>query len=231
MRRFAYFALSLLVVLGACKAEPTATKKTPASTNASAKLVDLSTSIDPLRAEFNARKSELRFLTILSPTCGACLHGARAVKQTIVDNPATKSLVEIVVWIRMLEEDSLAAADEAALPFRDRQIPQFWDAGQKLGKEVALSVGVPERIAWDIYLFYPRGVEWRAGDPPRPEVALAQVGGVVVASKGTLPPLGDQTRLPKDMSDKADVVGEQSNLEALLTQVAEGFARRHSKPH
>jgi hypothetical protein len=230
MRRFVYFALSLLVALGACKAESTATEKTSASTNASAKLLDLSTSIDPVRAEFNARKSELRFLTILSPTCGACLHGARAVKQTIVDNPATKPLVEIVVWIPMLEDDSVAAANEAAIIFRDVQISQFWDARQKLGKEVALSVGVPERIAWDIYLFYPRGVEWSGGGAPRPEVALAQVGGVVVATKGALPALADQTRLPKDMSGKADVVGEQSNLEALLTQVAEAFARRHTRP-
>jgi hypothetical protein len=228
MNRTAAVALSLLVALGACRTEPTAVEKTP-PTEAPAKLTDLSASIEPVRIEFNARKSELRFLTILSPTCGACLHGARAVKQTIVDNPTTKSLLEIVVWIRMLEEDSLAAAGEASLLFRDAPISQFWDARQQLGKDVAVSIGVPKRIAWDIYLFYPRSVEWPTiGGPPPPEVAVAQMGGMVVATKGTLRPLADQTRLPKDMTDKADVVGEQWNLETLLTQVAEAFVRRHS---
>lgn len=145
MKSSAFFALSLVVALGACKAEQTATEKPSASTiAATARLTDLSASIDAARAEFNAKVHKPRFLTLLSPTCGACLHGARAVKLAIVDNPATKSIVAMVVWIPMLNDDSQDAANEARERFRDLPIPQFWDGRQRLGKDVARSVGAPD---------------------------------------------------------------------------------------
>jgi hypothetical protein len=128
----------------------------------------------------------------------------------------------------MLDADELPAADEASLRFRDLAVPQFWDGSRSFGKEVARSVGADEWTAWDIYLFYAPGAEWVDAGLPAPAAALAQAGGVVVGTKGTLPPAGDQTRLPKRMRGRADVVGEQSNFEALLARVAEPFARRYA---
>jgi hypothetical protein len=136
--------------------------------------------------------------------------------------------VPIVVWIPMLDGDELRAAGEASERFRDLPGPQFWDGETKLGTEVARSIGASGWTAWDIYLFYPPGAEWTDLGLPPPEAALAQAGGVVVGTKGTLPPVADQARLPKRMSGSADVVGEQANLEALLAQVAEPLARRYA---
>jgi hypothetical protein len=93
---------------------------------------------------------------------------------------------------------------------------------------VGRSVGASGWIAWDIYLFYPPGTEWTDDGLPPPEAALAQAGGVVAGTKGTLPAAGDQSRLPKRMIGRADVVGEQGNLDALLGQVAERFAKRYA---
>lgn len=129
----------------------------------------------------------------------------------------------------MLDGDELPAAIEASAKFRDLPFPQFWDGEQKLGKEVARSVGAPEWTAWDIYLFYPPGAEWTDQGLPPPEVALVQAGGAVVGTKGALPALADQSRLPKRLRDRAEVVGEQSNLEALLAKVAEDFVKRHPR--
>src|SRR5688572_15009672 len=141
MKRSLFFILLLVVALGACKAEPTATDKRSASATATVgKLTDLSVSLDPARAEFNAKTQKPRFLTLLSPTCGACVHGAHAVKLAIVDNPATRSIVPMLVWIPMLDDDSLGAANEASVRFRDLPIPQFWDSRQRFGKEVARSI-------------------------------------------------------------------------------------------
>jgi hypothetical protein len=51
----------------ACKGKPnTGSSGSPASPVAS-KLTDLSTSLDAVRASFNAHKQEARFLTLLSP--------------------------------------------------------------------------------------------------------------------------------------------------------------------
>jgi hypothetical protein len=48
--------LWLCVVFAACKAPP------------SEPLIDLSSSLQPLREDFNAHSGEARFLTLLSPT-------------------------------------------------------------------------------------------------------------------------------------------------------------------
>jgi hypothetical protein len=127
----------------------------------------------------------------------------------------------------MLDGDELPAAAEASERFHDLPVPQFWDGESKLGKEVGRSIGAPGWTAWDIYLVYPPGAEWTDQGLPPPEAALAQAGGVVVGTIGTLPPVADQSHLPKRMGGRAEVVGEQANLEALLTQVAEPFAKRY----
>jgi hypothetical protein len=127
----------------------------------------------------------------------------------------------------MLDADELPGAVEASARFRGLDVAQFWDGEKKLGKEVGRSVGARNWVAWDIYLFYPPGAEWADSGLPAPEAALVQAGGVVVGTKGTLPPLDDQSRLPKRMSGRADVVGEQADLEALLARVAEPFAKRY----
>jgi len=152
------------------------------------------------------------------------------VRQTLFDNPTTKGLPSIIVWIPMLDGDELPAAEKASEQFRDLSFPQFWDGDQKLGKEVARSLGAPAWTAWDIYLFYPPGAEWADQGLPPPEAVLAQAGGVVVGAPGTLPPVADQSHVPKRLRDRAVVVGEQSHLEALLAKVAEDVARRHPRP-
>jgi hypothetical protein len=53
--------LALAVAAAGCNSSSTAAP-------ASAALTDLSTSLDAVRAEFNAHKQEARFLTLLSPS-------------------------------------------------------------------------------------------------------------------------------------------------------------------
>jgi hypothetical protein len=130
----------------------------------------------------------------------------------------------MVVWIPMLDHDELAAAEEASALFRDAALPQFWDGAQRAGKEVARSLGEPQGVAWDIYLFYAPDAEWTEEGPPRPRAALAQVGfagggGGLIATKGALPPRGDQARLPARFHGRADIVGTREELRALLTEL------------
>src|SRR5689334_15029577 len=99
----------------------------------------------------------------------------------------------------MLDADELPGAIEASARFRDPPVPQFWDGTKRLGKEVGRSLGAPDWTAWDVYLFYPPGAEWSDRGLPPPEAAIAQAGGVVVATKGTLPPAGNPSRVPERM--------------------------------
>jgi hypothetical protein len=136
----------------------------------------------------------------------------------------------IVVWIPMLDGDERSAVDGAAAIFAGTAAPQFWDGAQLFGKAVGRSLGAADWPAWDVYLFYPPGARWDAQGPPAPEAALAQAGGVVVGSPGSLPPAADQSRLLDALRGHAIVVGEQADLAALFTRVADGFAARYPAP-
>ena len=104
----------------------------------------------------------------------------------------------IVAWIPMLESDDRASAVDMTSTFSDKPIPQFWDGERLLGREVSRSLGIdPSKVSWDIYLFYPPDAEWTDAGLPPPEKVIVQAMGVVLGAKGTLPPKGDQSRLPK----------------------------------
>lgn len=152
------------------------------------------------------------------------------VRNTIIDDARVASLRSIVVWIPMLDGDDRAAAQEMSRQFADVAVPQFWDGERLLGLEVSRSLGLgPERAAWDIYLFYPPGAEWTDAGLPPPAKAIAQSFGAVIGSKGTLPPKGDQRGLPDHYQGRADIVGEPSELAALLTAIAVPFVDAHRR--
>jgi hypothetical protein len=47
------------------------------------RLTSLGESMSPLRSWFNEAADTPRFLALVSPTCGPCLHGATAVRDTV----------------------------------------------------------------------------------------------------------------------------------------------------
>ncbi len=208
----------------AAKAE---SKAVPVQT-ASPALVDISTSFEELRNEFNARKAEARFLTLLSPTCGACIAGAEAVQRSVLADARTAGLRSWIVWIPMMDADEVEAAKRTASRIFPAVTRQYWDGQRKLGLEISKTLGTPNQPAWDIYLFYPPGVEWTDTEMPLPEKVLVQAGGVVVAAMGTLPAIADQSELLPELTGKAQVVGAQKDIVALLSQVAVPFAEAHA---
>jgi len=130
----------------------------------------------------------------------------------------------------MLDSDERPAAEEASAMFADVAVPQFWDGQKRFGLEVTRSFGLaPERAAWDIYLFYPPGAEWTDQGLPPAAKAIAQSMNAVIGLKGTLPPKGDQSRVPGWGKGHVDVVGEPPELGALLTQIAGTFVERGNR--
>lgn len=130
----------------------------------------------------------------------------------------------------MLDSDERPAAERASGLFAGAGIPQYWDGAQLLGKAVGRSVGLPQWVGWDVYLFYGPGVEWTDDGLPPPTAALAQAGngarGGVVAAIGTLPARGDQSSLPPFLAGKAIMAGSYDELPALLAEVAARFSNR-----
>ena len=127
----------------------------------------------------------------------------------------------------MLDSDERAAAEKMSATYADVAVPQFWDGEKLLGWEVSRSFGINNRAAWDIYLFYPPDAEWTEAGLPPPEKALAQAQGGVIGIKGTLPPKGDQTHVPEWGKGLVDIVGDPSELAALLSDVAVPYVERY----
>ena len=130
----------------------------------------------------------------------------------------------------MLDGDELSTASDMAAIYADQTIPQFWDGERLLAREVSRSLEIGhDHPSWDMYLFYPPGAEWTDTGLPAPEKMIVQAKGVVIGARGTLPAKGDQTPVPAWAAGRADVVGEQRELPALLTAVAVPFAERYAR--
>ena len=65
----------------------------------------------------------------------------------------------------MLPTDGGLTAQFAARGMPDARLRFFHDPDKAMGRAVAQSVGAPGQVAWDAYLFYAKGAEWRAALP------------------------------------------------------------------
>ncbi len=183
--------------------------KTPG--RAPGQLVLIDETLQPVIDQFNADKNKPRIVALLSPTCGGCIHGAKAILQEAVRAYPDDDLSVLVVWEPMLGPDNLAAARESAAIFDDPRVHQCWDPGRLSGitystkvfpnrfEQIAAAMPAdhfmkgrfskaaevsPERVPmWDFALFYPPGVEWR-GDPPRSSNFVRQLA-IAMTSDGT----------------------------------------------
>jgi hypothetical protein len=95
------------------------------------------------------------------------LQGARAAQTLLAERFPLADISVSMVWINMLEADSPAAAQAAAPIVGDPRARHFYDPDRRAGRAIAECIGGRGHVAWDMYLFYTAGGEWRAA-PPRP---------------------------------------------------------------
>jgi hypothetical protein len=82
----------------------------------------------------------------------------------------------LVIWIPMMQADTVEAARKATAKFPDLRVTQFFDPSRTAGKAFAASLGHEGEVAWDFYFFYTAGAEWRQL-PPEPEAWMHQLRG------------------------------------------------------
>lgn len=121
----------------------------------------------------------------------------------------------------MLDRDEISEVPNASTSVGVS--PQYFDGSITIGYGLGRTAGLENESVWDAFLFYPPGVKSVDGVLPFPDFMIAQQGGVVVGTPGTLPPTPDQSRLPRELRGKVQVIGEQKNFEALLQQAATTF--------
>jgi hypothetical protein len=158
--------------------------RTPNTTSARGAVTpqSLAAGLEPLVADFNAAKDRPRFVTILSPTCSLCLHGADAIKAAVL--PTTPGVEVFVVWSAMLGADDSPAASASARILAAPNVHQYWDpvrgAGSAFRSQVfpdatarmqrsvpaehflakQLAARDPNQAEWDIYMLFETGQQW-----------------------------------------------------------------------
>jgi hypothetical protein len=96
------------------------------------------------------------------------------VQQTIIGRFPRADIAVGFVWVNMLPLDNRVTAGFRALTMQAPCVRHFHDPGKQAGRIIAQSLGAQGKVAWDIYLFYPQGVEW-ADSPPPPAIWAHQL--------------------------------------------------------
>ena len=135
--------------------------------NEKSKNLKVLSGIDDLKNSFNKQSGSVKFVAILSSTCGWCLQGAQAVQKTVIERMAEKNISVIIVWTNMLKADDKENAYKAASMFKDPSIVQYFDAENKFGDLVAKRLNAKGEKAWDIYMFFDKEDQW-GNSIPRP---------------------------------------------------------------
>ena len=86
--------------------------------------------------------------------------------ETVNQSADAGSLHLMFVWLDMLEADNVAAAENASRRFPAQSAVQhFHDPHRRVGSAVALSMGAPDKVAWDFYLLYSSSLQWKQVAP------------------------------------------------------------------
>lgn len=93
-----------------------------------------------------------------------------------------------VVWMSVVEGDGLDAAVESSKKLPDPRVSFFWAPTKDVGVAFAKVLQLPKGFsyAWDVYLAYAAGIEWK-DEPPAPTLWMHQLSA-----------LRDRTRLDGD---------------------------------
>lgn len=152
---------------GNCCTKGSCTAPTVNVPNEKSKTLQILTSVDQIKDAFNKQPDKVKFVGILSSTCGWCLQGAEAIQKSVIEKMTDKNISVIIVWTNMLKTDDKDNAFKAASMFKDPTIVQYFDTENKFGDLVAKSLNPKGEKAWDIYMFYDKETAWQK-TVPRP---------------------------------------------------------------
>ena len=139
-------------------------------------MISLDNSLEPLIERFNADRDRPRVVAIVSATCAACVSGAIAVNESVVNAYPWADVIIFIVWIDILAADDYAAAQRMAVIFDDPRVRQFHDPNRLVGDAFAEGL-LDEPPAWDMYLLYAASEQQLWVDyPPKPTDWMHQIG-------------------------------------------------------
>lgn len=126
------------------------------------------TTFDRVKAAFNRDKGAPRLILLTSPTCPACVGGAKWVQEEILDKFPALNLLVYAIWYEMYPGDSPRAFPSAQKLMPDPRVHHFWDQPKATGRWFKANVpsDYKGRIMWDAYYLYGPAVTWNTTPGP-----------------------------------------------------------------
>ena len=87
------------------------------------------------------------------------------------------------VWEPILRTDNLRGARKATTVLPDARVRHYWIEDQAVGEIFQSPLGLKDEVAWDVYLVYPPGVEWKNSGPPKPAYFMHQLHDLPAARR------------------------------------------------
>jgi len=128
-------------------------------------LLDVAADGRKLRSRFEEDRDKVRLLIILSPTCPMCRNGARLIQHHILDSIKDPNLRVYVVWEAVAPPDTREKALQSAALIADPRVLQLWSPDRFAGKTFQKAVGLEGMPAFDVFLLFDRGREWKESPP------------------------------------------------------------------
>jgi hypothetical protein len=97
------------------------------------------------------------------------------VHEAVFKGIQSESLRAYAVWEPILRTDEERAARKATTILPDTRVRHYWTATQDLGEIFQPALSLRGTPAWDVYLVYPPGVEWKGKTPPKPHYFMHQL--------------------------------------------------------
>jgi len=169
-------AICLTSAIGCGSSTRIATVSDEPASHKHGEIVSLDQSLEPLIERFNADRDKPRVVAMVSATCGACVAGAIAVNESVVNAYPSADVSIFVVWIDILPSDDYAAAQRVAGIFNDPRVRQYHDPNGLAGDAFAEGL-LDQPPAWDMYLVYAATPQQLWVDyPPKPTDWMHQLG-------------------------------------------------------
>lgn len=98
--------------------------------------------------------------------------------ENVFEGIASERLKGYAVWEPILRTDDERSARKATTILPDPRVRHYWIDSQAVGEMFQAPLALKDEPAWDVYLVYPPGTEWRGSRPPKPAYFMHQLGSL-----------------------------------------------------
>lgn len=95
--------------------------------------------------------------------------------ESVFEGIASERLKGYVVWEPILRTDDERSARKATTILPDARVFHYWIDSEAVGEAFQAPLALEGEPAWDVYLVYPPGTEWRGSGPPKPSYFMHQL--------------------------------------------------------